>query len=129
MPTDEPADDGRRRSPRQVVDAHLARAREGRVDDDLAENYAADVVVLGRFGTERGHDGVRRLADRLDRELPGATFSYDAVEVAGRVGFLAWSARADDGTEVRDGADSFLVEDGRIVAQTIHYAVVRPGGS
>lgn len=126
---DERTDDGRRRAPREVLDAHLARAREGRVDDDLAENYADDVALIGRWGVERGHAGARRLADRLDRELPGAAFSYDAVHVAGRVGFLAWSARADDGAEVRDGADSFLIEDGRIVVQTIHYSVVRPGGT
>ena len=36
--------------------------------------------------------------------------------------FLEW-AYEDSTTRVRDGADSYLIEDGKIVAQTIHYTV------
>jgi len=36
--------------------------------------------------------------------------------------FPEWTARCD-GTCVDDGADSFLIRDARIVAQTIHYMV------
>jgi hypothetical protein len=36
--------------------------------------------------------------------------------------FLEW-AYEDDKVMVRDGADSYLIENGKIVAQTIHYTV------
>jgi hypothetical protein len=39
--------------------------------------------------------------------------------VEGRMAFLAW-AYEDASVRVRDGADSYLIEDGKIVAQTIH---------
>jgi len=47
--------------------------------------------------------------------------------VEGELGFLEWSARGS-GAEVEDGADSYLIRDGRIVAQTIHYTVIPSNG-
>jgi hypothetical protein len=38
------------------------------------------------------------------------------------VAFLEW-AYEDDKVRVRDGVDSYLIEDGKIVVQTIHYTV------
>ncbi len=92
------------------------------MDDDLARNYAEDVVVLTGRGIFRGHDGVRHLARLLPDELPNCTFEYRTRLVEGEVAFLEWTARAD-GARVDDGADSFLIRGGRIVAQTIHYTV------
>lgn len=40
----------------------------------------------------------------------------------GRFAFLEWTA-TETGAKVEDGADSFVIEDGKIVAQTIHYTV------
>ena len=40
----------------------------------------------------------------------------------GEVGYLEWTADGPT-ARVRDGADSFVIRDGRIVAQTIHYTV------
>lgn len=117
------ADDTRSRSARQVVDAHLEQGRTGNVDDDLADNFHPDVVILTRWGAHRGHDGMRELADKLKDELPGMEFSYDEVLVEGDVGFLEWRGSASDGSHVCDGADSYVVSDGRITAQTIHYIV------
>jgi hypothetical protein len=42
--------------------------------------------------------------------------------VVGELAFLKWTARCPR-AEVGDGADSFWIRDGRIVAQTIHYTV------
>lgn len=120
-----PASDGgaRRRSARQVIEAHLEQGRTGNVDDDLAENFDPDVVILTRWGAHRGHDGMRELADKLAQELPGMEFTYDEVLVEGDVGFLEWTAQAPDGSHVCGGADSYVVSHGRITAQTIHYIV------
>lgn len=111
-----------RRSPREVLDDHLALAAAGDWTTDLERNVADDIVVLTGFGVFEGVDEVRVLAELLDAQLPDARFEYTAVVVRGEVGFLEWTADAD-GARVRDGADSFVIRDGRIVAQTIHYTV------
>lgn len=118
-----------KRSPREVLDDHLAKARSGNsagVEDDLARNYSPDLVTLTGDGVYRGYDGMRQLARRLMQELPQARFQYRTLLVEGEIGFLEWSAESPAAT-VEDGADSYLIRDGRIVAQTIHYTV-RPRG-
>lgn len=115
-----------RRSAREVIERHLWQGRHGTVDDDLAENYDPDVIILTRWGTRRGHDGMRELAAKLRDELPDAQFSYDEVLVERDVGFLEWKGTGSDGSRVCDGADSYVVRDGLIVAQTIHYIVHPP---
>jgi hypothetical protein len=121
MPTDRPA--------REVIDDHLERPRSGDFDRDARANYHPHVRLFIADGIHRGHDGLRHLADRLTRELPDATFEYTAVFVDGDVGFLEWTATCETAV-VRDGADSYVVRDGLIVAQTIHYTVEprRPSG-
>lgn len=115
-----------RREPREVLDDHLALAAAGDWETDLARNVAEDVVVLTGFGVFEGREQVRVLAELLDAQLPRARFEYTTVVVRGEVGFLEWRAEAD-GARVRDGADSFVIRDGRIVAQTIHYTVETTG--
>jgi hypothetical protein len=116
------------RDTRTVVESHLALARDGDVEGDLSANYAPDVVLLTGEGAFHGHDGVRRLADVLLRELPDADFVYRSVVVAERFALLEWSAHSPAGMRVDDGADGFVVEDGLIRAQTIHYTVMRRVG-
>ncbi len=111
-----------RRSPREVLDDHLALAAAGDWVTDLERNVADDIVVLTGFGAFEGRDQLRVLAELLDAQLPNARFEYTTVAVRGEVAFLEWRADAD-GARVRDGADSFVIRDGRIVAQTIHYTV------
>ena len=70
-----------------------------------------------------GHEGVRQLACMLGEELhEHHSFEYTYRAVEGRMAFLEW-AYEDDNVRVRDGADSYLIEKGKIVAQTIHYTV------
>lgn len=109
------------RSARQVLDDHLALAMSGDLDSDLARNYDRDVVLLTSFGTYRGHDGVRTLARRMNDLARDASFDYHDVMLDGDVGFLRWSGTGSDGTRLVDGADSYVIRGGRIVAQTIHY--------
>jgi hypothetical protein len=111
------------RTASEVLDDHLALAAAGDWQTDLERNVADDIVVLTGFGVFEGRDQVRILAELLDAQLPNARFEYTAVVVRGDVGFLEWRADAD-GARVRDGADSFVIRNGRIVAQTIHYTVL-----
>jgi hypothetical protein len=93
------------------------------LEDDLRRNVSEDVVVIMKRGVFRGYEGVRELAAALAEELPDhASFTYSHVAAEERLGFLEWSYE-DSQVRVRDGVDSYLIEDGKIVAQTIHYTV------
>ena len=93
------------------------------VEEDIHRNVSEEIVILINRGTFRGHEGVRRLAQMLGKELPEhRAFEYTYRAVEGRMAFLEW-AYEDDKVRVRDGADSYLIEGGKIVAQTIHYTV------
>jgi hypothetical protein len=118
------------RTPQEVLDDHLNIAQGWAEDDldsvleeDLRRNVAEDIVVLTNRGTFRGHDGVIELAQMLGEELPERrAFEYTYTSVEGKMAFLEWTYE-DSHARVRDGADSYLIEDGKIVAQTIHYTV------
>ena len=86
-----------RRTAREVLDDHLNLANDW-VQADLA----------------------RVLAEELpEREA----FRYTYVAVDGRMGLLEWGYE-DSTVLVRDGVDSYLIEGGKIVAQTtIHYTL------
>jgi len=73
-------------------------------------------------GPYRGHEGVREGNRILKESLPGARFEYYNILIDGELVFLEWRGFSD-GCEVNEGADSFIIRDGRIVAQTIHYKV------
>jgi hypothetical protein len=119
-----------RRSTEEVLEDHLRISQEWSdrdfavvLEEDLQRNVAEDVVVITNRGIVRGHDGVRELARQLADELPEhRAFRYTFRAVAGKMGFLEWSYE-DSRAVVRDGVDSYLIENGKIVAQTIHYTV------
>jgi hypothetical protein len=107
------------------LDEHFGAENDWRriVEEDIRRNVSEDVVVLINRGTFRGHDGVRELASMLGEELPEhRSFEYTYRAVKGRMAFLEW-AYEDASVRVGDGADSYLIEGGKIVAQTIHYTV------
>jgi hypothetical protein len=114
----------------QVLDDHLNIANgwvdasfERILDEDLRRNVAEEIVILINRGVFRGHEGVRQLAWMLAEELPEHhAFQYTHVAAEGRIGLLEW-AYEDSKVRVRDGVDSYLIEHGKIVAQTIHYTV------
>jgi len=111
-----------------VFDDHLRLADEGDLDADLERNVAADVVVLTGRGIFHGHDGVRELARQLMEEIPSGEWVYGPRRVAGRMAFLEWTVESGP-FRIPDGADSYLIEDGKIQAQTIHYTLTDAAGS
>jgi hypothetical protein len=104
-----------------------ALALEWDFETDLARNFAEDVVLLTGYGIYHGHDGVRAKARLLGEQLPQGRWTYRTVMAEGELGFLGWSAEADNGARVLDGADSYLIKDGLIHAMTIHYTVIPQG--
>jgi hypothetical protein len=105
-----------------VFEDHLRLANEHRFDDDINRNLSPDAVILERRGVFRGRDGARALARMLSDELGDAPYNYVNQLVDGRFALLEWTSESAHAC-VRDGADSFVVENGWIVAQTIHYTV------
>src|SRR5918995_1337487 len=98
------------------------------LEEDIRRNVSEDIVILINRGTFHGHEGVRQLARMLGEELPEhRSFEYTYRALEGRMAFLEW-AYEDDKVMVRDGADSYLIENGKIVAQTIHYTVEQKQG-
>jgi hypothetical protein len=115
----------RRRTPSDVLSDHLRKLQEGHIEEDIYQNYAEDVVVLSGGGIHRGHRGARRAALVLRKVLPGVRMEIRNRVVEGEYALVEWVGRTD-GTEVLDGADSFVIRNGRIVAHTSHYTVQGP---
>jgi hypothetical protein len=116
-----------RRSAAEVFDDHLRLALAGDFEADFARNVAEGIVVLTPRGVFHGHAGVRELARQLMDEIPNGEWRYGTRLVEGRIAFLEWTVETGP-FRVPDGADSFVIEDGRIQAQTIHYTVTDPDG-
>jgi len=110
----------RERSPDEVLDDHLRLRAAGDLETDLAHNYSPGVVVLCEYGALRGRDAMRKSAADLSHQLPNARFDYKMRVTDGEFGYLLWSAESD-GLRVPEGADSYVIRNGRIVMQSIHY--------
>lgn len=108
------------RTTTQVLHDHLMRRLSGDVAGDIEANYDPGVVMLTGSGIYHGHEGVADCADELARLVGKGTFRYDETLVCEQFGYLEWSAEGD-AAHVVDGADSFVVRDGRIIMQTVHY--------
>lgn len=112
------------RSFQEVFDDHLSLSKSGDFETDIQRNYSEELVVLMENKTYRGHEGVRQLAIRLSKELPNPTFHYNMILLDKEIGMLEWTAQSEH-HEVKDGVDSYLFRDGKIIAQTIHYTVTK----
>jgi hypothetical protein len=110
------------RSTTEVFEDHLARRLKGDVGGDIAANYANDVVLLTGTGVLKGHEGVQQSAKMLEQYTKGMAFEYKHTLVDGKYAFLEWTAKGKD-KRVCDGADGFVIEDGKIICQTIHYSI------
>jgi len=111
------------RTPTEVIHDHLTRRLAGDVAGDIKNNFDREILILSSFGSFAGHDGVKESAGILAEKVGDAAFTYNRTLVNGDFAFLEWSARTKTVT-VCDGADSFVVRDGKIVVQTIHYTAV-----
>jgi len=110
------------RTTTEVFEDHLAKRLSGDVESDIKENYSRDVVLLTGTGAFEGHDGVRKSATELAHYVGDIPFEYKHTLVKGDYAFLEWTAKGE-GKVVYDGADGFVIEDGKIILQTIHYSV------
>ncbi len=110
------------RSTQAVFEDHLRRRETGRILEDLEADYAEDVVLLCEHPPAIGRDAVRASAERLHLQMPSGCFRYLHKHVHGDYAFLVWRGESDD-IVLENGADSFVIRDGKIVMQSIYYTV------
>jgi hypothetical protein len=111
----------RNRSAAKVFEDHLRLPGEHRFEEDLERNLSPEIMIFEPRGIFRGHTGARELVRLLDQELPKAPYVYTSRLVEGP-GVSAVDGRSRECTCARRRR-SFVIEDGWIVAQTIHYTV------
>ena len=107
-----------------VLDHHLKCFGEGDLDGILAD-YSPDAVLFVPTGPLRGPDAMKPLFQALISELakPGSTFAMQQRFVEGDYAYILWSAEtADNSYEI--ATDTFVVQNGRIVAQSFAAKVV-----
>jgi len=107
-----------------VLDHHLKCFGEGDLDGILAD-YSPDAVLFVPTGPLRGPDAMKPLFQALISEFakPGSTFAMQQRFVEGDYAYILWSAEtADNSYEI--ATDTFVVQNGRIVAQSFAAKVV-----
>jgi hypothetical protein len=112
------------RSTEEVFEDHLRCRSAGTLEEDLQRNYAEDVVLLCERGALRGRDQVRCSAERLRAQVPDGKYEYLTRHCTGEYAFLRWRARSD-ASLIDNGADSYVIHEGRIIMQSVSYAFHR----
>ncbi len=101
-----------------VLDRHLKCFGENNLDGVLAD-YSSDAVLLTPGGPLKGPDAIKPFFEAFFSEFakPGTSFSMREQFVEGDYAFILWSAETADNS-YEDAADTFVVQDGKIVAQS-----------
>lgn len=108
------------RTTADVFESHLALRRRGATEEDIAENYAEDVVLLTHEGIYRGHEGIHKAAHVLKSFVRDGNYTYLNKHVADDYAYLEWTAKSNGGAPCQ-GWDAFVIREGRIVAQMVHF--------
>ena len=106
------------KSTKDVIDHHLGAFAERDLTGVLSD-YATDAVLFTQNEPLRGMDAIRPLFQAMITEFgkPGATFNLEEQFVEGDHAYILWTAEtADNVYEL--GTDTFVVRDGKIVAQS-----------
>lgn len=111
------------RTPSEVFEDHLRLRVAGLLEEDIQRNYSEEVVLLTANSDMVGHDAIRTSAARLAEQLPDSRFKFLSKRVHGAYAFLVWEGQSPDLNAIA-GADSFVIRDGKIVFQSIHYRLL-----
>ena len=102
-----------------VLDHQFAAFAAGSADEVLTD-FADDAVLITPEGVSKGRAAIHAAYSAMFAGLfkPGTyDFTLDAMHVDGEVAYIAWHASCAT-AEVPLGADTFVVRNGTIVAQT-----------
>ena len=106
-----------------VVRHHLQVFVEQQGLDAILDDYADDACFLSETRAYCGKPAIREFFEGFLAALPPQAigqFTLRSLRVQGDVAYITWSA----GPELPLGTDTFVVNDGRIVAQT--FTMVTP---
>ena len=112
------------RSFKEVFEDHLLLSEKGDFENDLRRNYSPGIVILMENKIYHGYEGIRELALRLKEELLNGKFQNNIILLDKEIGMLEWTAQSDK-NEIRNGVDSYLFQNGKIIGQTIHYTITK----
>ncbi len=106
-------------STKDVLDNHLKCFGEGNLDGILAD-YAPDAVLFTSDGPIVGPDAIKPLFEFMFAEFskPGTQFDMKTQSVEGNYAFILWTAETADNV-YEMGTDTFVVKNGKIVAQSV----------
>jgi ketosteroid isomerase-like protein len=105
-------------STKNVIEHHLKCFGEGDLKGILSD-YAPGAVLFTPSGPLRGDDAIRPLFQGMIAEFgkPGAAFKMEQQFIEADYAYIVWTAEtADNVYEL--GTDTFVVRDGKIVAQS-----------
>jgi len=105
-------------STKDVLDNHLKCFAEGDLKG-LLSDYAPGAVLFIPDGPLRGAEAITPFFEALFLEFgkPGAVFSLKQQSVEGDYAYILWTAETADRV-YEMGTDTFVVRDGKIVAQS-----------
>jgi ketosteroid isomerase-like protein len=101
-----------------VLGHHLGCFGKGDLEGILSD-YTADAFICAQSGTVRGREAMAEFFSGMFAEFakPGASFTMLQQTVEGDTAFITWSAETADNS-YEFGTDTFLIRDGKILAQT-----------
>jgi ketosteroid isomerase-like protein len=110
-----------------VVDQHMKFFRERNLDGVLAD-YSSDAVLFIPGRPLKGLGEITPFFQAFLAEFtkPGASFSMRQQSVDGEYAYILWSAESADNS-YEAATDTFVVRDGKIVAQSFA-AKITPKG-
>jgi ketosteroid isomerase-like protein len=114
-------------STKEVLDHHLKCFAERDLNGILSD-YATGAVLFTPGGPLMGTDAITPLFQAMFAEFgkPGATFTMQHQSVEGDYAYILWTAEtADNVYEIC--TDTFVVRDGKIVAQSFAGKIVPKG--
>jgi len=114
-------------STKNVLEHHTRALREGDLNAVLAD-YASDAVFLTRDGAFKGLDAIRPVFAAIVSEFskPGLKANRTQQLIDGDFAYIFWTAETADNV-YEMATDTFVVRDGKIVAQSFT-AKVTPKG-
>jgi hypothetical protein len=112
------------RTPEKVLEDHREALRAGDVERDVLCNYAQGAVVISDQGVDSGRDAIRIALQRLVAAFQGAVPTVKSQVVLplpsrGHMVRVLFSMETPC-LDLPDGVDTYLIQAGRIHAQTAH---------
>jgi ketosteroid isomerase-like protein len=103
---------------KEVIDHHLSAFAKRDLKGVLSD-YAPEVIFFTPNGPLKGIDTIRPLFQALIAEFkkPGAAFRLQQQFVEGEYAYILWTAESADHV-YELGTDTFVVRNGKIVAQS-----------